>query len=127
MPVRLFVLAAGLGYYRRARYLLEGAQYVVGSLGGEFPTTTKELLKIPGEKGGTSFFLCVRIRVCVCTSVCVEGECVSEVGRVGVAEGKGVMINVGESWSGFIALPQTGPNNCSLLPQLLSGLHMAPW
>lgn len=38
----------GLGYYRRARYLLEGAQYVVGQLGGTFPTTAKELLKIPG-------------------------------------------------------------------------------
>jgi A/G-specific adenine glycosylase len=30
---------AGLGYYRRARYLLEGAQYVVNKLDGQFPET----------------------------------------------------------------------------------------
>lgn len=30
---------AGLGYYRRARYLLEGAQYVVNKLDGAFPET----------------------------------------------------------------------------------------
>lgn len=40
---------AGLGYYRRARYLLEGAKYVAGDLNGVFPTTSTELQKIPGE------------------------------------------------------------------------------
>ncbi|KAL5711694.1 hypothetical protein ACHQM5_013950 [Ranunculus cassubicifolius] len=40
---------AGLGYYRRARFLLEGAQMVVGSeLGGHFPSTVSDLLKVPG-------------------------------------------------------------------------------
>ncbi len=39
---------AGLGYYRRARYLLDGAVYVQTKLGGKFPTTSKELQKIPG-------------------------------------------------------------------------------
>jgi A/G-specific adenine glycosylase len=39
---------AGLGYYRRARYLLEGAQYVMEHHGGVFPKTSKELQKIPG-------------------------------------------------------------------------------
>lgn len=39
---------AGLGYYRRARYLLEGARHVVEKLDGSFPTTAKELLSIPG-------------------------------------------------------------------------------
>ena len=39
---------AGLGYYRRARFLLAGAQYVVGELGGQFPTCAAELRKIPG-------------------------------------------------------------------------------
>jgi A/G-specific adenine glycosylase len=39
---------AGLGYYRRARFLLAGARYVVGELGGQFPTSAVELRKIPG-------------------------------------------------------------------------------
>lgn len=39
---------AGLGYYRRARYLLEGAQHVVTKLGGAFPTTAAGLRDIPG-------------------------------------------------------------------------------
>ena len=43
---------AGLGYYRRARFLLAGAQYVVGELGGQFPTCAAELRKIPGTSAG---------------------------------------------------------------------------
>ena len=39
---------AGLGYYRRARFLLAGARYVVDDLGGQFPTCAAELRKIPG-------------------------------------------------------------------------------
>ena len=39
---------AGLGYYRRARYLLEGAQFIMREHGGSFPCTSKELQKIPG-------------------------------------------------------------------------------
>lgn len=39
---------AGLGYYRRARYLLQGAKYVTNDLAGTFPMTTSELQKIPG-------------------------------------------------------------------------------
>ncbi|KAI3910749.1 hypothetical protein MKW98_030557 [Papaver atlanticum] len=37
---------AGLGYYRRARFLLEGAKMVIG--GGEFPRTVPQLLKVRG-------------------------------------------------------------------------------
>jgi A/G-specific adenine glycosylase len=40
---------AGLGYYRRARFLLEGAKYVVQHHNGSFPRTSKELQKIPGD------------------------------------------------------------------------------
>lgn len=40
---------AGLGYYRRARFLLEGARDVAGRLGGAFPADDHAaLLKIPG-------------------------------------------------------------------------------
>lgn len=39
---------AGLGYYRRAGYLLDGARHVVERCGGALPTTTKELQRIPG-------------------------------------------------------------------------------
>ena len=42
-------LWAGLGYYRRAKYLHSGAQHVVAQLGGSFPTTSVELQKIPGR------------------------------------------------------------------------------
>ncbi|KAL8143798.1 hypothetical protein V2J09_016830 [Rumex salicifolius] len=38
---------AGLGYYRRARYLLEGAKKVTEE-GGRFPRTVSTLRKIPG-------------------------------------------------------------------------------
>lgn len=42
-------LWAGLGYYRRARFLLEGAQYVVRDLHGVFPDNSPALQKIPGK------------------------------------------------------------------------------
>ena len=45
---------AGLGYYRRARYLLEGAKYVVHDMGGTFPRKAEELQKIPGIGAYTS-------------------------------------------------------------------------
>jgi len=45
---------AGLGYYRRARYLLEGAKYVVHDMGGEFPRKAEDLQKIPGIGSYTS-------------------------------------------------------------------------
>lgn len=45
---------AGLGYYRRARFLLEGAKYVVHDLNGTFPRTAHELQKIPGIGAYTS-------------------------------------------------------------------------
>ncbi len=39
---------AGLGYYSRARNLKKCADYVATDLGGEFPQTQGELLKLPG-------------------------------------------------------------------------------
>lgn len=39
---------AGLGFYRRARYLHQGAQYVVEQLEGELPQSVDGLLKISG-------------------------------------------------------------------------------
>lgn len=39
---------AGLGYYARARNLLKCARVVSGELGGEFPSTTDDLQKLPG-------------------------------------------------------------------------------
>lgn len=38
----------GLGYYRRARFLHEGAKTVARDLGGKFPTTREGLLALPG-------------------------------------------------------------------------------
>ena len=45
---------AGLGYYRRARFLLQGARYAVANTGGELPSTAQELLKVPGIGAYTS-------------------------------------------------------------------------
>ena len=39
---------AGLGFYRRARLLHQGAQYVVTKLDGQLPQTPTGLLKLPG-------------------------------------------------------------------------------
>ena len=39
---------SGLGYYRRAKLLHEGARLVVNQLDGELPQTAFELCKIPG-------------------------------------------------------------------------------
>ncbi|KAK8809643.1 hypothetical protein WA158_000586 [Blastocystis sp. Blastoise] len=39
---------SGLGYYRRAKYLHQGAQTVMNKYNGIIPSTTKELLDIPG-------------------------------------------------------------------------------
>lgn len=39
---------AGLGFYRRARFLHQGAQFVVETCDGELPPTVEELMKISG-------------------------------------------------------------------------------
>ena len=44
----LMTLWAGLGYYRRARYLQKCAQSVVADHQGRFPETAAELRKLPG-------------------------------------------------------------------------------
>jgi A/G-specific adenine glycosylase len=44
----VLALWSGLGYYRRARMLHQGAQYVVRELGGTIPHTRDELLALPG-------------------------------------------------------------------------------
>ena len=45
---------AGLGYYRRAKFLLDGAKWIVNENDGAFPRTAKELMKIPGVGAYTS-------------------------------------------------------------------------
>ena len=44
----VLALWSGLGYYRRARMLHRGAQFVVRELGGELPHTSAELRTLPG-------------------------------------------------------------------------------
>ncbi len=51
---------AGLGYYRRARFLLEGAQNIAARPDGQMPRTAQEWLKIPG---GYPEFPCWRPRL----------------------------------------------------------------
>ena len=41
---------AGLGFYRRARMLHKGAQYVTNDLNAIMPNTVDELMKIDGKK-----------------------------------------------------------------------------
>ena len=57
---------AGLGYYRRARYLLEGAKYVMQECGGEFPSTSQELQKIPGPFAPATLCTCAPAHFCPC-------------------------------------------------------------
>ena len=59
---------AGLGYYRRARFLLEGAQYVMQHHSGSFPRTSKELQKIPGNDIASLFSLQSSLRANKSTS-----------------------------------------------------------
>jgi len=47
-PEEILKAWAGLGYYSRARNLKKCADIVCGELGGVFPTTAKELKKLPG-------------------------------------------------------------------------------
>jgi A/G-specific adenine glycosylase len=44
----VLALWSGMGYYRRARMLRQGARHVVSELGGSIPATVEELRKIPG-------------------------------------------------------------------------------
>lgn len=44
----VLALWSGLGYYRRARMLLRGAQFVERELKGELPNTMTQLRKLPG-------------------------------------------------------------------------------
>lgn len=41
-------LWSGLGYYRRARFLHEGAQMIMDEMGGEFPSQFDLMIRIPG-------------------------------------------------------------------------------
>ncbi len=45
---RLMKLWQGLGYYSRARNLRKAARVIVDGLGGRFPNTYEELLRLPG-------------------------------------------------------------------------------
>ena len=45
---RLLALWEGLGYYRRVRNLQKAAQMIVNEFGGEFPSSTEDLRKLPG-------------------------------------------------------------------------------
>jgi A/G-specific adenine glycosylase len=47
-------LWSGLGYYRRARFLHEGAQMIVGEMEGNFPSDFDMMMKIPGIGRSTS-------------------------------------------------------------------------
>ncbi len=41
-------LWSGLGYYRRARFLYEGAQMIMNEMGGKFPSDFEMMMQIPG-------------------------------------------------------------------------------
>lgn len=48
----------GLGYYRRARNLQQGAHIIVEELGGRFPSTHDEILRLPGVGRYTAGAIC---------------------------------------------------------------------
>lgn len=51
---------AGLGYYRRAKMLHEGAKRVQSEHGGSLPGTAKELKDLPGIGPYTAGAICFR-------------------------------------------------------------------
>ncbi|KAL4419664.1 hypothetical protein ABPG77_000561 [Micractinium sp. CCAP 211/92] len=78
-------LWAGLGYYRRARYLLDGAKYIVGQCGGRFPTTAKELQSIPGVGAYTS--AAIASIACGERSAVVDGNVIRVLARLRAVAG----------------------------------------
>ncbi|KAL4424064.1 hypothetical protein ABPG75_001365 [Micractinium tetrahymenae] len=78
-------LWAGLGYYRRARYLLDGAKYIVGECGGRFPTTAKELQNIPGVGAYTS--AAIASIACGERSAVVDGNVIRVLARLRTVSG----------------------------------------
>lgn len=78
-------LWAGLGYYRRARFLLEGAKYVAKDLDGRFPRTAKELQKIPGVGAYTS--CAIASIACGERSAVVDGNVIRVLARLRMLSG----------------------------------------
>jgi A/G-specific adenine glycosylase len=59
---------SGLGYYRRARFLHEGAKKVMNDYGGAFPTAVDSLLTLPGVGQSTAHAIasfCANARVSI--------------------------------------------------------------
>ena len=71
---------AGLGYYRRARFLLDGAKYVVNDLQGKFPKNSKDLQKIPGIGAYTS--CAIASTACGEKSAVVDGNVIRVLSRL---------------------------------------------
>jgi len=114
----------GLGYYRRARYLHKGAQWVVRERGGEFPTTPDELLKIPGIgdycAGSIASLAFGREVPCVdgnvmrvLSRICRYEEQVDKsAGKKEITRIAGAMIPSGRVWSHNQALMELGALVC---------------
>ena len=73
-------LWAGLGYYARARNLRSGAKYIVAQLGGAFPHTFEEWLKVPGVGPYTASVI---VSICFgLPKACVDGNVVRVMSRL---------------------------------------------
>lgn len=77
---KLRLLWSGLGYYARARNLKKGAQFIIEQLGGHFPQSYREWLKIPGCGPYTAAAIA---SICYNEKVaCVDGNVVRVVSRL---------------------------------------------
>jgi A/G-specific adenine glycosylase len=73
-------LWAGLGYYARARNLRSGAQYIVAQLGGAFPQTFEEWLRVPGVGPYTASVI---VSICYgLPKACVDGNVIRVMARL---------------------------------------------
>jgi A/G-specific adenine glycosylase len=64
----VYSLWSGLGYYRRARFLHEGARHIMLAHDGLFPSTLTEVLKLPGVGPSTAHAIlafCFRERLSI--------------------------------------------------------------
>jgi A/G-specific adenine glycosylase len=94
-------LWAGLGYYRRARFLLEGARLVAREMGGVFPRTAAGLLKIPGVGPYTA--AAIASIACGERAAVVDGNVVRVLARLRRAAGDPKTAKAARLWADLAA------------------------
>lgn len=119
----------GLGYYSRARYLHEGARYVMENFAGQLPASEHHLTKIKGigpyTKGAILSFAFHQRKAAVDGNVmrvlsryyCVESDIKSRAARETISSLAEEMLPLKEPWIISEALIELGATVCGKSPQ----------